>query len=74
MGGSTDRNQRDQLRNYYSSEQEYSNYNSSNNGNNALLQKRYNDILAKRFPKSKSEETTAHQTPCRNGLRSSQRK
>lgn len=55
-------------------EQEYSNYDSSLNDQNALLQKRYNEILAKRFPHSKSEETTAHQTPIRNIVRNRSKK
>lgn len=38
---------------------------------NYLLQKKYNEILAKRFPGSKSEETTAHQTPIRSLKQSS---
>jgi len=47
-------------------EYEYNNYDNSFNNQNYLLQKKYNEILAKRFPNSKSEETTAHQTPIRS--------
>ena len=43
---------------------QYSNY-ESNNEQNAILQKKYNEILSKRYPNSKSEETTLHQTPAR---------
>lgn len=57
-----------------SGDYEYSNYNSSVNDQNALLQKRYKEILAKRFPKSKSEEMTALQTPARNLTRSKNKK
>lgn len=49
-----------------SAEYEYSNYEAEFNRKNFMLQKKYNEILAKRFPGSKSEDTTAHQTPIRS--------
>lgn len=49
-----------------STDYEYSHQNSSLQEQNALLQKRYNEILAKRFPNTKSEESTNLQTPARH--------
>lgn len=57
-----------------SADYEYSNYDSGNNSQNSVLQKRYKEILAKRFPNTKSEDTTAHQTPIRNFSKNHSRK
>ena len=52
---------------------EYSNYD-SNNDQNAILQMKYNKILAKRFPNLQNNDTASHHTPNRNILSKRSRK
>lgn len=54
---------------FSSADYEYSGYDTQQNDQHEALIKQYNKILSKRFPNSKSEESSMHHTPIREVIR-----